>query len=370
MKKRVLMVSIEGLGNGGVQAVMMGIVRSLYKDYHFDMLVFTSEVRHYDEEFLRFGGKIFRIPHYEGHSYFLRRLDKYVRDIYVYRQVKKLLEREPAYDVIHCNKQFESAPILRAAAKHNIPVRICHTHVITFKTGIIGTMVNKIRIRTIEKNATHFLGCSDEACKSFFSRNVNCHVVSNFYDDIKYHYVDFLYREPVILTQVGAFSDIKNQLFSVKVLKEVLQRGMNAKLRLVGFEMQKGYKKQVVDEVLSSGLESKVEFFPGETDIPSLLADTHFFLMPSKHEGFGIVLVEAQAVGIRCIASNHVPQAANCGGVTYHDIDSTDSYHEWAEEICNFYEGGDKRHTLYNTDKYKLSIIQRWYGKLYQNKIQ
>ena len=45
MKKRVLMVSCEGLGNGGVQAIMMGIVRNLYTECHFDMLLFTSEKR-------------------------------------------------------------------------------------------------------------------------------------------------------------------------------------------------------------------------------------------------------------------------------------------------------------------------------------
>lgn len=62
MKKRVLMVSCEGLGNGGVQAIMMGIVRNLYTECHFDMLLFTSEKRYYDDEFLKYGGKIFRVP--------------------------------------------------------------------------------------------------------------------------------------------------------------------------------------------------------------------------------------------------------------------------------------------------------------------
>ena len=46
MKKRVLLVSCEGLGNGGVQAIMMGIVRKLSDDFHFDMLLFTSEKRY------------------------------------------------------------------------------------------------------------------------------------------------------------------------------------------------------------------------------------------------------------------------------------------------------------------------------------
>ena len=58
------MVSCEGLGNGGVQAVMMNIIRNMHKEYLFDMLLFTSEKRHYDDEFLTYGGKIYRIPRY------------------------------------------------------------------------------------------------------------------------------------------------------------------------------------------------------------------------------------------------------------------------------------------------------------------
>lgn len=36
--KRILLVSCEGLGNGGVQAVIMSIVRNLHKEYLFDIL--------------------------------------------------------------------------------------------------------------------------------------------------------------------------------------------------------------------------------------------------------------------------------------------------------------------------------------------
>ena len=41
--KKVLLVSCEGLGKGGVQSVMMTIVRNLYRDYVFDALLFTDE---------------------------------------------------------------------------------------------------------------------------------------------------------------------------------------------------------------------------------------------------------------------------------------------------------------------------------------
>ena len=134
MKKRVLFVSCEGLGNGGVQAIIMGIVRNLHREYHFDILLFTSEKRYYDNEFLSYGGKIFRVPKYEGSNSLFRRLDYYIRDVYTYYRTKKILEKEPPYDIIHCNREFENAPLLFLASRLNIPVRISHAHIIHQKS--------------------------------------------------------------------------------------------------------------------------------------------------------------------------------------------------------------------------------------------
>lgn len=136
------MVSCEGLGNGGVQAIMMGIVRNLYTECHFDMLLFTSEKRYYDDEFLKYGGKIFRVPKYEGGNCLLHRADYYVRDFYTYREVNKILKNEPPYDVIHCNREYENAPLLMLASKYNVSVRISQAHIIHGKTNVICTLLN------------------------------------------------------------------------------------------------------------------------------------------------------------------------------------------------------------------------------------
>ena len=107
--KKALMVSCEGLGRGGVQAVMMDIVRNLRGEYNFDMLLFTDEVRYYDEEFLSYGGKILRVPFYEGGNRILRKLDYYIRGGRLYRGIYKAIQENGPYDVIHCNNVYESA---------------------------------------------------------------------------------------------------------------------------------------------------------------------------------------------------------------------------------------------------------------------
>lgn len=361
------MVSIDGLGNGGVQAIMMGIVRSLSKYYHFDMLLFTSEVRHYDEEFLSYGGTIFRIPLYEGVSAIRRKIGRIYQDLYIYRKVDKLLLEQESYDVIHCNKQLESAPILIAAAKNGIPIRICHTHVITIPSRFPFSLIDIYRRRLIIKYSTHKIGCSTEACKTFFGESASYQVFPNFFDDKKYVFTPYCQQKEkqLVLVQVGAISETKNQLFSVKVLKNIVDRGIDATLKIIGFVMQKDYKDSLVNAVSSYGLTEKVVFIPGDVLIPDYFKEANAFLMPSKMEGFGIVLIEAQAVGLRCFASDHIPSEANCGGVTYIDINNIYASKDWADIIIERFENGLLNHQRYNVDKYKMSNVMSQVTKIY-----
>lgn len=366
MKKRVLMVSCEGLGNGGVQAIMMGLVRNMSRECIFDMLLFTSEVRYYDEEFLSYGGKIFRIPHYEGISPLLRKCDVLLRDIYIYKQLKKILATHDKYDVIHCNKQYESAPILKAAALYDIPVRICHTHIVSQEGNFILNWINKKRSSIIARYATHSIGCSEEACMSFFSDKKSCFVVPNFYDDKKFLFKELCDgKERIVLTQVGALNDNKNQLFSILVLKQLIEIGENVTLNIIGFDNQNGYKEDLIGTIRELGINNNVAFYSGDTYIPDVLGETNVFLMPSKHEGFGIALIEAQAVGVRCVTSSSVPKSTNCGGVAYLGINDVDSPRIWAEYICKMKNTTGLGHEMFDTSKYKLSEVIRQYKKIY-----
>ena len=56
------------------------------------------------------------------------------------------------------------------------------------------------------------------------------------------------------------------------------------------------------------------------------------FLLPSLHEGLGIVLIEAQVSGLRCIASTNVPNEAKLtNNVTFLPLEAE----QWIEEIKN-----------------------------------
>ncbi len=52
--KRVLITFDKGLSHGGVQSVIMSIVRELSDKYIFDILVNVSQKQYFDDEFLKY----------------------------------------------------------------------------------------------------------------------------------------------------------------------------------------------------------------------------------------------------------------------------------------------------------------------------
>lgn len=363
--KRVLMVSCEGLGNGGVQAVMMSIVRNLHKEYLFDALLFTSEKRYYDDEFSSYGGQIYRIPRYEGTNRYRKKADYYIRGYRLHKRVEKLLKEKGPYDIIHCNDEFESGPIIKAAAKCGIPVRITHTHIISQKKNQVATILESYRKRVIEKYSTVKIGCSLDACHSFYSNPESSIVVNNAYDDSRFTKTNCIEEgsNSFVLIQVGRYNTAKNQLFSIEILEKIKLVYPDVLLRLVGFDAD-GYEGLVRKRIEELNLENNTIFYPGNSDIPRLLSESSVFIFPSLHEGFGIALIEAQAMGLKCFASTGVPKTTNCGGVTY--IDLKGGAEVWASAIIEFFlEYGNVKQT-FDVSDFAASNVMEKYRSIYE----
>lgn len=363
--KKILLVSCDGLGNGGVQAVMMGIVRALHGEYQFDILLFTSEERHYDKEFLSYGGRIYRVPRYEGKNQLRKKLDYYIRGKRVHDSVKKILKRNGPYDVVHCHDEFENAPVLKAAYEVGVPIRIAHTHIINQKNNFLANLLENNRRKNIERYATSKIGCSQEACDAYYKVPSESIVINNAYeekrfDKNKYHTEK---SNKLVLTQIGSYTPTKNQTFSVKVVKELVSRGNDVELNLVGFEIG-DYVNTIKRTVSECQLENYVKLLPGDSDTPKLLSQSSYLLMPSVKEGFGIVLIEAQAMGLTCFASDAIPQTTNCGGVYY--LNLSEGVGMWADRIEADYKHTHGIHRDYDVSIFSSRRIMDQYRNLYE----
>lgn len=360
LMKRALMVSCEGLGRGGVQAVMMSVIRNLKDEYRFDMLLFTDDVRYYDEEFLSYGGKIFRSPFYKGSNPILLRTDYFTRWLPLYRKIKKLLIDNGPYDVVHCNNGFESAIVVKAAKDVGVPVRIAHAHTCASIRGR-KYIPNKIYRNIILSDATHRLACTRAAgicrygCEDFT-------VVWNSFDEKKFDRAQFDSKEelPLSLIQVGSFSNNKNQIFTLRVLKAILDIGIYADLTLVGFGE---HGKEIHKLINDLCLKENVSVYPADADTPELLSRSYAFMFPSLVEGFGIVLIEAQAMGVRCFVSDSVPRDADAGGCEFLSLE--DGAEFWAKTIVERYIQS-KTHGRYDCSEFTTQNIVKKYRSIYK----
>ena len=104
-----------------------------------------------------------------------------------------------------------------------------------------------------------------------------------------------------IIGHVGRFSESKNHMFILNVLKKLVEEDPSFVALLVG---DGPLKKMIEKEAEKLGLLDHIRFLGVRTDIPRLMNAFDVFLFPSLFEGFGIVMLEAQSSGTPCIASD------------------------------------------------------------------
>jgi glycosyltransferase involved in cell wall biosynthesis len=332
----------------------MQIVRSLKEQFVFDIVLFTKEEKDYDEEFLTYGGKIYRIPYYEGNSYLRQRIDYTIRGLYIFHGINKILRLNEHYHAIHCNNSFEAGLCVTAARMHGIPIRIVHSHAVCPKYNFIRRNINHIYQFLINTNSTVKIGCSEKANRSLFGKTEGSSLFLNIYNEKLFDRTRYpsQIKERLILTQVGYYCSNKNQLYSLKILSKLVEKYPDALLQFVGFDGEE-YVLEMKKYISEHNLQSNVFFFPSNTDIPKLLSVTVAYLCPSVSEGFGIVLVEAQAMGVKCYVSDTVPCDANVGGCDYISLEKGPEF--WALKIIEDFPDNQKCHSEYICDKFKTN---------------
>ncbi len=363
MKERILLVFDKGLGYGGVETVIMSIVRNLSDRYTFDLLTNTCTKMAHDDEFVGYGGKILRIPFYERTNSIRKRADYYIRGYYLYNKSLKIIRANMPYKAIHCHNGNEGGIVLAAAKKAGIATRIMHSHAVFSPDPHLRGLITEKYRKLIMENATCLLGCSETACSLFYG-NKHDRIIYNSYDSKRFLWDESnkITSHPLRLIQVGRYGHIKNQIFSLNILKSILQTFPDAKLDLVGAKGDDAEKtlRQVAFDL---GITENVQFHRANADIHALLRLADVFLFPSLSEGFGISLIEAQAMGLKCYASDTVPQVTNCGGVEY--IPLSDGASQWALKIISDYQTGKCILKKYDCTKYSIDNVMKEYTEVY-----
>ena len=351
--KKALIIAYNDLNNSGVPNVIYQTVRALYDEYAFDILIFKDD-EYYYQKLLKEGIEVNLIRYKENKpNGRIPRLfwwfHKMPKQHYLF--MKQLL-KENNYSVIHSFKEYYSWPFFKAAKEAGINKRILHRNINPESPKQLSIkLLEKKNRRLSIKYASDLVGVSELCCKNAY-KNHEYTVLYNCYDEQKYNMnvKNKLNDDELVLTQVGSYSENKNQLFSLQVLKELLKLHKNTKLNLVGADGMTPYYQKLIDYVKENNLENNVSFFERSDSVEKIYEKTTFVIIPSIREGFSLVAVEAQACGIKIFASSSIPKEIDCGGVKFNSL-MKDLKH-WIKEInTNFLDNKNKR-LYYNSAKF------------------
>lgn len=370
---KALQVSCEGLGNGGVQAIIMGIVKNI-TNTQFDIILFTNEKRFYEDEFTSSGGKIFRLPNYDGQSFVIKLLDFGTRIIRIFFGTYTIIKKNGPYDVIHCHNGLESGICLVAAYCAGIKIRITHSHRNDYEQSNLEGMLRIFQnaytrlLKNLMLRFSNFkIACSPKAAQSLYGPNCltrkDVLVIPNGVDLEKFSidkYQKNKANESVNIINVGQYCINKNQLFIIELIPYLKNHFDDFNIKLIGFNDE--YKEFLLKLSFSLGVNNYIEFIDGNGNIGEFLSGGDIFIFPSIAEGFGIALLEAQAMGLPCIVSDTVYSNVNVGLCEFLSLNETKE--KWAETVAGMFNNRNQ----YKLDQMKLegfSILN--YAKRIEN---
>lgn len=311
---------------GGVEAVVMNYYKNINHDkIQFDFICDSDSLNIPYEEIEALGGRVILIPPYQK--------------IFSYhRKLKKIL-KDNNYMIVHSHINTLSVFPLFAAKCAKVKVRIAHNHSTTNRKEWLKNSIKLILKPLAKIFATNYFACTSHAGRWLFG-NSDFYILNNAINLDKFKY-DANARKTkrkslglddntTVVGHIGRFVDQKNHKYVLKVFNEYHKKNQNSVLLLVG---QGPMLEEIKNIVSKLNLTDSVKFLGQRNDVDELYLAFDKFILPSLYEGLGMVLIEAQATGLYCIASTEVPQDAKVTDlIDFIDIEDT-SINEWVNKL-------------------------------------
>lgn len=302
---RVLYINGGPMDMGGISSYMMNYYRHFDKTkIQIDFIVHGADGV-YDEEIEKLGGNVYHIP---------TKRDNLLGNIMAMNSIMK----SEKYKIVHAHMDGMNGLVLKKAKKFGIPIRISHSHSTEHLTrNKIKRMFHEYSKKTIGKYATKCMACSCDAGKWLYGEKQSFEIVPNAIDVKKYTFSiekrrqireKFHLEEKFVIGHIGRFDYQKNHQFLLTIFSRVIEERKDAILILIG---DGPLRSDVEKQIAELRLEENVLLLGERSDVAELLNAMDAFVLPSKFEGLGIVVIEAQANGLHCICSKQVPGEVN-----------------------------------------------------------
>ena len=299
---------------GGIQRVQVNLLPYFDpKEIQFDLAFSEDDTALFDDKIRAAGARKLLTLNKRYESPGRRTLT----NIFALRKIM----REGHYDAAHFNACHGVEMIyLFWAWAYRVPVRIVHARNNNIGAGgksrPVKVLAHQICKRLFGWTATVRLANSELSAAWLFSkadrRKGRVRILKNGIDAKAFAF-DPVGREQnrkalelenaFVVGHVGHFSYQKNHAFLLSVFAEIARREPKARLLLIG---EGDGKAAIQEQAQRLNVSDKVVFYGATENVPPLLWAMDAFVFPSRFEGCGNALLEAQAAGLPCFASKGV----------------------------------------------------------------
>ena len=322
---------VSTLGHGsGVMSVIINYYRHIDREkVQFDFLHFVECEDSYADEIKSLGGKIYYVEKPGGSLKSLKQLNSFFQ------------AHAKEYAWLHNHEVYLTFLLRPISKRYGLEKFIVHRHATKYSDKPLHAVRNGILCLPIRFMKVEMFACSEAAGKFLYGEKMmkagKVFVMHNAIDCEKFRFrpeVRERFRKEMglegkfVIGHVGRFERQKNHEFLIRVFTEVHKQMPESVLLMVGEGSLEQSVRQIVRKQI---LDKSVVFLGQRTDVADLLQVMDIFLLPSRYEGLGIVLFEAQVNGLKCYASNYVPKESSLGNTVYLPLKK--AYFFWADVI-------------------------------------
>ena len=363
-------VSTPSIGSG-VMSVIMNYYRHMDRTkVQFDFLCFIPCEDSYEKEIKELGGRVFFIPK-PGSSL------NSISEIW-----KFFLNHKLEYQWFHNHEVYLSFFLKPLSKICKIPHFIIHCHATKFSDRRLAAFRNAALCIPIRFMQCTKFACSVAAGKFLFGnlavQKGKVHILHNGFELNPYFYNEEIRKKIrsqyqlencFVIGHVGRFNKQKNHTFLIEMFAVLNKKNPNVRLLLIG---DGPLKEEIEKRCYELHIENKVLFLGQRVDVENFYSAMDIFVLPSLYEGIGIALLEAQANGLYCLASDQVPIEAKL----LENVEFLSLHKEkWINEIQKIqqniidYKRPDNNDIIRNFSckHYNIEIESCWLQKYYEN---
>lgn len=346
---------LAALDGGGDAKLLYSYYSNMDRDkVHFDFVIFDFyDEGIYEKPLRELGCTIHKIPRIK-------------RDKMGYLRGMQQIIENGNYDVVHSHMGGRSLFTMFFARRYGVKRRIAHSHVAYEPVTKLKRCFNIGLCIAAKINATDLFACGRDAGIYMWGKRCSqkgkVRIMTNAVDTELFAFSQKLREEKrrelqvedkYVIGIVGRLEPQKNYPFLLDVYKELLKTSKDVVLVAVGRGQEKE-EEAIKQYGVSLGIDDQIRYLGVRSDVPQLLNAFDLFVLPSLFEGLPVVLIEAQASGLRQIVSDKITREMNITDlIDFLPIVGTEK--EWAQKIESY------RNCQTNRTEYAKKVTEAGY---------